>query len=193
LTAETQVSDPFHTRSWSWIGNAEPWDIGGPDRLRWSCSPGSDFWRLTASDIVKYDGSAYVTRIEADFAMSGRLEAKLEARYDQVGMLVSAAEDHWVKAGAEWEGELLVGAVHTRGHSDWSMGPGTLPLNLRIERRAGVLEVCARGDEDDWRVIRQLALDGPVLVGPYSCAPAGPGFQAELTAFSLDVDGTANG
>jgi regulation of enolase protein 1 (concanavalin A-like superfamily) len=175
----------FVAGQWSWTDAPSEWEATGPDSLTWKCLPESDFWRLTASGVIRHNGQAFVTQVDGDFTMEGRLDADLGVQYDQTGFIVLASEDRWVKAGAEWENELLIGAVHTGGYSDWSMSPGSLPVGLRIRRQGDTLEVAVRVDDGGWTMIRQLNFPGVVSVGPYSCAPVGEGFETRLSDFAL--------
>lgn len=170
----TLLSDP----SWRWTHEPESWEIEDGVGLAWRCRPETDLWRLTSSGVIKDDGNAFVVHAPGDFEIVGDFDAHLETRYDQVGLLVRADAENWLKAGAEWTDELLVGAVHTRGPSDWSMGAGYLPARVRIARTEGTVEVWAGRDAESLRMIRQLYLSGPVAIGPYSCSPTGPGFEA---------------
>lgn len=175
---------------WRWTADPVSWQAGG-NALSWRCQPESDLWRLTASGVVKDDANALVIEAAGDFSLSGRFEAEFGDCYDQVGLLVYESAEHWLKAGAEWTDELLVGAVHTRGHSDWSMAAGSLPAWLEVRRSGGTVEVAAGPPGETPRLIRQLHMDGPVRVGPYACSPSGPGFVATATELSLQLGGTA--
>ena len=171
---------------WRWTREPAAWTDGGPGALAWTCAPDSDFWRETHSGAVKHDGHGYVTDVNGDFAIQGSFAAQLGDRYDQLGLIAIADERHWVKTGVELDGELLLGAVHTIGRSDWSTGPGSLPVDLRLERRDGTVEISARPPGGSWRMIRQLYLDGQLAVGPYSCAPTGPGFETRVSGLVLE-------
>jgi uncharacterized protein len=174
-------------RDWRWTREPAAWSAAGPESLTWTCVPDSDFWRETHSGVVKHDGNGYVTDVSGDFTIQGAFAAQLRDRYDQVGLIAVADERHWVKTGVELDGELLIGAVHTTGRSDWSTGPGSLPVDLRLERRDGTIEISTRTPEGSWRMIRQLYLDGPLAVGPYSCAPTGQGFEAQVSGLALEL------
>ncbi|MBS1844994.1 MAG: DUF1349 domain-containing protein [Actinobacteria bacterium] len=173
------------SKEWSWTNEPKDWQVVGDDALAWHCLPGSDFWRLTESGVVRHNGQAFVAEVEGDFTIEGQIEADLRQQYDQAGLFALADEERWLKAGAEWEGGLLVGAVHTQGSSDWSMAPGSLPVGLRMRRRQDTVDVAVKDDGGSWQMIRQLSLPGPVSVGPYSCAPAGDGFETRLSEFLL--------
>jgi regulation of enolase protein 1 (concanavalin A-like superfamily) len=171
---------------WRWTRPPVAQEGPSASALSWTCGPDSDFWRLTAEGKTKHDGYAYVHEIDGDFEMRGRFEFEFCARFDHGGLIVLSRAVKWVKAAWELEGgEVLVGAVHTRSHSDWSCGLSSLPGSLQVTRRRGTIEVALHEAPDRWRMIRQLYLDGPVRVGPFSAAPTGPGYAARMTDFHL--------
>jgi len=174
---------------WSWTRS--PVHVDGPSAtaMSWLCGPDSDLWRLTAGGPIKHDAYAYVHGVATDFVLEGEFDARLASRYDQLGFVVWGGEQRWLKTGFELDGgEVLVGAVHTASHSDWSCSASALPGAIRVRRSGGTVEVSSREGRHSWRMIRQLFLDGPVSVGPYSAAPLGPGFRASLTGFAMQHD-----
>ena len=75
--------------------------------------------------------------------------------------------------------------MHTNGESDWSRQPWPRSgVELRVERAAGTIEasVVAGGVATVFRI---LYLPGPVSIGPYACAPKGPGFEARAAILHL--------
>jgi regulation of enolase protein 1 (concanavalin A-like superfamily) len=106
-------------------------------------------------------------------------------RYDQVGLMIVASEERWLKAGIEVDGELWLSAVHTRDESDWSRERWDMTgARLHAARMDGTIEVSVES-AGTRRVFRTLYLDGPVGVGPYSCAPKGNGFQASASEIRI--------
>ena len=102
-------------------------------------------------------------------------------RYDQVGLMVVASDERWLKAGIEVDGERWLSAVHTRDESDWSRERwDASEARLRAVREDATIEVSVAGD-GGWRVFRTLYLPGAVGIGPYSCAPKGAGFEASVS------------
>jgi regulation of enolase protein 1 (concanavalin A-like superfamily) len=177
---------PLDANGWSWT--REPIEVEGPtsNAMSWTCGPDSDFWRLTAGGATKHDGYAYVFEIDGDFELRARFELDFNARFDHGGLIMLAGPERWLKAAFELEGgEVLVGAVHTRSHSDWSCGLSSLPGDLRVKRERGTIEVFTLESPDRWRMIRQLYLDGPLRVGPFSAAPTGAGYGARVSDFYL--------
>lgn len=182
-TASTSIPD-LPGRSWAW--NREPASWGAASAsVTWRCPGGTDFWRKTEGVASAHDGCSLLTRAEADFEFELLVRGGFADRYDQVGMMVVASELRWLKAGVEVDGEQWLSAVHTRDESDWSRERWNAPqTRLRAVRIEGTVEVSVEA-EAGWRVFRTLFLPGPVGIGPYSCAPKGPGFEA--TARELRV------
>lgn len=186
MTAEI----PLDAEGWSWTRSPVAQEGPTATSLGWTCGPDSDFWRLTAEGTIKHDGYAYLWELDGDFEMRGRFDLDFGARFDHGGLMVLAGPEKWLKAAWELEGgEVLVGAVHTLSYSDWSCGLSSLPGSLEVRRRGGTIEVAVLEAADRWRMIRQLYLDGPVQVGPFSAAPTGPGFGARVSEFRLSVGG----
>ena len=175
----------FDRDGWRWtVAPAGAWTERA-DELRWTCGADTDFWRVTQGHPSKHDGQAYLTAIDGDFVFEATFDAQLDAQFDQVGIMLERDEETWVKAGVELDGERWLSAVHTRGASDWSREPvGGLPLRLRAERTDGTV-VFAVLEGDEWRTFRVLTLAGRIGVGPYSCAPRGPGFEGRMEAAVL--------
>ena len=73
-------------------------------------------------------------------------------------------DESWIKAGVELsDGEESLGAVVTRGASDWSLSPvpdwaGRL-VTVRGSWSGNALTVRARVDDESWRLVRVAPLD----------------------------------
>jgi uncharacterized protein len=162
---------------WEWSREPVAWESTA-DSVAWRCPGGTDFWRKTEGVPSAHSGCALLTRVDGDFSLELVVHGEFGDRYDQVGLMVVASEERWLKAGIEVDGELWLSAVHTRDESDWSRERwDETGAHLRAVRADGTIEVS--GDSDgSQRIFRTLYLDGPVGVGPYSCAPKGNGFQA---------------
>jgi regulation of enolase protein 1 (concanavalin A-like superfamily) len=169
-------------RGWEgfrWLNEPRVWRVEN-GRLALRCSGESDFWRHTDTGHVQHDGNVFGCDFPADFSIEVRLEADLSSAYDQLGVIAIASEEMWLKASVELDGPLWLGAVHTRGHSDWSREPiEALPATIRLARVGGTVTVSVQ-EGDSWRLIRLLTLEGGLFVGPYACAPSGTGFEARI-------------
>jgi uncharacterized protein len=183
---ETSLLPELGGRAWGW--SREPVaSATGNGSVTWRCPGGTDFWRKTEGVPSAHSGCSLLTRVEADFELELLAGGEFGERYDQVGLMVVASEERWLKAGIEVDGERWLSAVHTRDASDWSRERwDASEARLRAVRTDGTIEISVTGDRG-WRVFRTLYLPGAVGVGPYSCAPKGPGFLA--SAVELRVEG----
>jgi regulation of enolase protein 1 (concanavalin A-like superfamily) len=173
-------------RAWGWNRDPVTWE-SSDGSVTWRCPGGTDFWRKTEGVPSAHDGCSLLTRVEDDFELDLRVRGEFVDRYDQVGLMVVASEERWLKAGIEVDGERWLSAVHTRGESDWSRERWhASEARLRAVRKDATIEVSVARD-GGWRVFRTLHLPGAVGIGPYSCAPKGAGFEAE--AVELRVEG----
>jgi uncharacterized protein len=173
------MTDFLGRTGWRWLAEPHSFEADG-DSLTWRCRGETDFWRVTESGIEKHDGQAFLARVEGDFRVEGLFSADLAERYDQAGLFVESSEERWLKAGVELDGELWLSAVHTRSESDWSREPvAGLPLRLAVERHADTV-FCSADLSGGLQMFRELHFPGPVSVGPYSCSPLGPGFEASI-------------
>ena len=172
---------------WSWSRDSQPSMESEDGACSWNCVNGSDYWRLTESGGIAHNGHACLFPADGDFSIEGHFSAPLEARYDQLGLIVLKNETHWFKGGFELDGRIYVGGVHTRGTSDWAFAPASLPGGLKLSRQANTLEMFWRSSAGEWARIRQLTLEGPVQAGFYSAAPLGPGMRSRVSGLRLDV------
>jgi regulation of enolase protein 1 (concanavalin A-like superfamily) len=179
------VSETFLGRDgWHWVVEpaASRTEAG---RLTWTCPGNTDLWRITEGVESKHDAPAFAVSVRGDFRLEATFEATFADLYDQVGLLAQASEVRWLKVGVELDERLWLSAVHTHDESDWSREPfGAMPLELAVERRDNSVFCSVRAD-DEWRTFRVLYLPGPIEVGPYSCAPKGPGFEAVMRSGAL--------
>ena len=113
-------------------------------------------------------------------------------QFDQAGIFVKVDDESWIKAGVELsDGEESLGAVVTRGTSDWSLSPvpswaGRL-VTVRGSWSGNALTVRARVDDEPWRLVRVAPLDadGPVTAGPFCCAPTRAGLTVHFTSWRI--------
>ena len=154
------------------------------DGMRVTAVEGSDAWRITSYGFVHDNEHALLTSLDQDTAMEVSFLLDFSAQFDQAGLFVKLDDSTWVKAGVERsDGEDSLGAVVTRGLSDWSLSPvpgwhGRL-VTIRASRSGDALTVRARVDDEPWRLVRVAPLDpdAAVTAGPLCCAPS----QADLT------------
>lgn len=141
---------------------------------------GSDAWRHTAYDFVHDTEHALLRRWDGGTAVEVCFTAAFSRQFDQAGLFLRAAEDTWVKAGVEFaDGLPRLGAVVTRGSSDWSAAAVPSWAGRRVTVRAsrvnGAVVIRARVDEEPFELVRVASLDpAPLSAGPFCCAPTRP-------------------
>lgn len=151
---------------------------------------GSDAWRTTSYGFVHDTEHALLVPFERGSAMEVSFRLDLSAQFDQAGIFVRVDDRTWTKAGVERsDGEDGLGAVVTRGMSDWSLAPvpgwhGRL-VTIRASRAGDALTVRARVDDEPWRLVRVAPLDPDAVVtaGPMCCAPTREGFAVLFTGW----------
>lgn len=151
----------------------------------------SDLWRTTAYGYVHDDGHALLTDLPAGSAVEVSFLADLTEQFDQAGLLVRVDEQTWTHAGVEFaDGVPQLGAVVTRGVSDWSTAPvpewAGREVTIRASRAGDALAVRARCEDGPWRLVRlaPLAPDAAAQAGPACCAPSRAGLEVRFTRFA---------
>ncbi len=178
----------------------EPADWRWVDReLLFRAQPDTDFWQRTHYGLRRDNGHLLGWRLTQDFSIELIAHAEPVGQYDQAGLMVRASPDCWLKASIEYEphGHCRLGSVVTNaGYSDWATQdvPNTMrSAAWRVRRCGGDFFVDWRPvDGTAWQQVRiaRLAEAGAgaeVLVGPYACAPQGPGFMARFREIGLDL------
>ncbi|MBN9374239.1 MAG: DUF1349 domain-containing protein [Cellulomonas sp.] len=152
------------------------------DALLVEAVEGSDAWRHTAYGFVHDSEHALLAPLPAGRAVEVDVALAYDQLFDQAGLMVRAAEDTWVKAGVEIsDGLPQVGAVVTRGVSDWSVAPvpewAGRVVTVRASRFGDALVVRAHAEGEPWRLVRMAPFDTdvPLEAGPFCCAPSRAG------------------
>lgn len=154
------------------------------DGMRVTAVEESDAWRITSYGFIHDTEHALLVPFEQNSAMEVAFRLDFEAQFDQAGIFVKVDDTTWIKTGVERsDGEDSLGAVVTRGMSDWSLSPipgwhGRL-VTIRASRSGDALTMRARVDNEAWRLVRVAPLDpdAAVTAGPMCCAPS----RADLT------------
>jgi regulation of enolase protein 1 (concanavalin A-like superfamily) len=152
---------------------------------------GSDFWRVTSYGFVHDDGHALLRPFPDGSAVEVAFTLDFGQQFDQAGVLVRSDEEHWVKAGVEVsDGVPQLGAVVTRGRSDWSVAPvpawSGRDVTVRASRAGDALTVRARADAGSWQLVRVAPLPpGDLLAGPFCCAPTRAGLVVRFRSAVL--------
>lgn len=162
----------------------------GDDGMRVTAVEGSDAWRVTSYGFVHDTEHALLAPFEQGTAVEVSFRLDFSAQFDQAGVFVRVDDETWTKAGVERsDGEDGLGAVVTRGVSDWSLAP--VPgwrgreVTVRASRSGDALTVRARVDDEPWRLVRvsPLDADAAVTAGPMCCAPSRDGLTVHFTAW----------
>lgn len=166
--------------------------------LRVTAVEGSDAWRTTSYGFVHDSEHALLAPFAQDSAMEVEFTAAFSHQFDQAGVFVRVDEATWIKAGVEFaDGLPQLGAVVTRGKSDWSVAPVPDWLDrrvlIRVSRTGDALTIRASVDGGDLRLVRVAPLDADAVVqaGPLICAPTRSGLTVPFHAWrTTPADGS---
>jgi regulation of enolase protein 1 (concanavalin A-like superfamily) len=151
---------------------------------------GSDAWRVTSYGFVHDTEHALLAPLPPGAAVEVAFALELAEQFDQAGVFVRVDDETWIKAGVERsDAEAVLGAVVTRGVSDWSLAPvpgwSGRTVTIRASRSGDALTVRARVDAEPWRLVRVAPLDpdASVTAGPFCCAPTRAGYTARFASW----------
>lgn len=158
--------------------------------LRVTAREGSDAWRVTSYGFVHASEHALLTPLEPESAVEVQFRLDFTDQFDQAGIFIRIDDESWIKAGVELsDDEESLGAVVTRGASDWSLSPvpgwaGRL-VTMRGSWSGNAITVRARVDDEPWRLVRVAPLDpdAKVTAGPFCCAPSRAGLTVHFTSW----------
>jgi len=146
---------------------------------------GSDAWRHTSYGFVHDTEHGLLAPFAQGMAIEIEFAAAFAAQFDQAGLLLRADDENWVKAGVEFaDGQLQVGAVVTRGRSDWSVAPVPSWNGQRVTMRASWIDdaitLRARAGAEPFRLVRVIPWELPSTAGPMVCAPTRAGLTVRF-------------
>jgi regulation of enolase protein 1 (concanavalin A-like superfamily) len=187
----TPVTSPTeHDLAWpagDWLNPPADATEDGAD-LVVSTHEGSDFWRTTSYGFVRDDGHALLVPFPAGSALEVAFVADFTGLYDQAGALVRVDAETWIKAGVEVsDGVPQLGAVVTRGTSDWSLAPvpewAGREVTVRASRAGDAVTVRARCADEPWRTVRLAWLDpaAEARAGLFCASPEHAGLRVRFT------------
>lgn len=160
-----------------------------------TAAEGSDAWRHTSYGFVHESEHALLAPLAQGAAIEVAFTAAFEAQFDQAGLFIRADDENWIKAGVEFaDGQPQVGAVVTRGSSDWSVAPVPEWLGQRVTIRASwaddAITLRARRNDEPWRLVRVVPFAVPTaLAGPMLCAPTRAGLTVRFHSWTTtDTD-----
>jgi uncharacterized protein len=176
----------------SWLNEPSSWE-DHEVAFTVDVQPDTDFWRRTHYGFVRDTGHFRYRRARGDLELRATFRGDLTAQYDQVGLMLRADAETWVKFGVERvDGGDLLSVVLTRGHSDWSFRPappaaegGWRTMEARLTD--GTVEIGFVDGSGAVTAMRMGYLGDAeeIAAGVMCAAPDGPGFQAEFRDISL--------
>jgi regulation of enolase protein 1 (concanavalin A-like superfamily) len=181
--------EPWASPPGRWL-NPPPEAVEDDGALIVTAAKGSDLWRDTSYGFRHENAHALLRPLPQGSAIEVAFVADFDGTFDQAGALLWVDEATWLKTGIEIsDGVAQLGAVATRGLSDWSMAP--VPdwhgreVTVRLSRSGDAVTVRARVDDDPWRMVRLAPLDPDAAVeaGPFCCAPERDGLRVRFTAW----------
>ncbi|WP_275554438.1 DUF1349 domain-containing protein [Mixta sp. Marseille-Q2659] len=176
---------PFH-----WINPPAIWREAN-QQLSVVTDQGTDFWRETWYGFTRFSGHFYGRETEGDFTFQARIRANFHTLYDQAGIMLLADEQHWLKAGIEYnDGQPAIGSVLTQGGSDWATGPfngDARDFWMRLTRRGDALRLQYSADGETWPLLRlcRFVAAQPCRVGVMCCTPERAGLEVNFSEISL--------
>lgn len=168
------------------------------DGMRVTAIEESDAARITSYGFVHDTEHALLEPFAPGTAMEVSFRLDFSAQFDQAGIFVKVDDSTWIKAGVERsDGEDSLGAVVTRGVSDWSLSP--VPgwhdrlVTIRASRSGDAVTIRARVDDEHWRLVRVAPLDPDALVtaGPMCCAPSRDDLTVHFTSWRTGTADTS--
>lgn len=179
----------FAWTSGAWTNDPTSVDITDAG-MHVTATKGSDAWRITSYGFIHDTEHALLAPFAQNTAMEVSFILDFSAQFDQAGIFVKVDRAIWIKAGVERsDGEESLGAVVTRGVSDWSLSPvadwNGRHVKIRASRSGNALTVRARVDAEPWRLVRVAPLDAEAAVsaGPFCCAPTRDGLTVHFTSW----------
>ncbi|WP_202923266.1 DUF1349 domain-containing protein [Nesterenkonia haasae] len=152
----------------------------------------SDAWRTTYYGFTHDSEHALLAAFPVGAAIEVTFTAELPEQFDQAGIFVSIDHERWIKSGLERsDGRLQLGAVVTRGHSDWSVAPvddwAGHRVTIRISRTRDALIIRAGLAGQSKQFVRVTPLDPecPTQAGPYLCSPTRKGLSVRFHSWDL--------
>jgi uncharacterized protein len=171
----------------TWLNEPEHWSVSS-DSLQITTGLETDFWRTTSYGFVRDSGHALLRDFPDNTSFEVTVTADYSEQFDQAGILVRAADTHWIKCGVEYaDGVLGVGAVVTNTVSDWSTAPHPhwlhTPITFRVSRSGDALTIRAKSSEGPSELVRLAPID-PSLnwqAGPFAATPTREGLTVSFT------------
>lgn len=174
-----------------WFNEPAAWEIRDATTFAMQVPAKTDYWRITHYGFTVDDAPFYYATYGGEFEAKVKLTGDYRTTFDQMGLMLRADHEHWIKCGVEFvDGHQNVSAVVTHRTSDWSvveLERGPRSLWIRAVRRLDAVEISYSFDDKTYRTIRTCYLEAhrPVQVGLMAASPDGNGFEAVFEHFAV--------
>ncbi|MCF3099382.1 DUF1349 domain-containing protein [Aeromonas australiensis] len=176
--------------AWQWLNEPACWQLDG-DRVRVVTDQQSDFWQRTWYGFERHSGHVYGCEVEGDFTFQVCVEGDYTTLYDQAGLMLIQNEQHWLKAGIEFnDAQPMIGSVLTHPHSDWATGLFTGDARrfwLRLTLVNGALRLQYSCDGEQWPLLRLCPFPAGDrnFIGIMCCTPEREGLAVTFSDIRL--------
>ncbi|KFC09269.1 hypothetical protein GTGU_00994 [Trabulsiella guamensis ATCC 49490] len=176
--------------AFNWVNEPRSWRREN-DSLWVTTDERTDFWHKTWYGFERFSGHFYGCDVTGDFTFQVKVRGDFNTLYDQAGIMLLQDNDHWLKAGIEYnDGAPAIGSVLTLGHSDWATGvfPGNAALFwMRLTRKGESLRLQYSTDGKHWPLLRlsHFPVSGKCTVGVMCCTPERGGLSVRFDDFLL--------
>ncbi|PYY64138.1 MULTISPECIES: DUF1349 domain-containing protein [unclassified Curtobacterium] len=175
----------------TWTHEPEAAEFDG-DVFRVTAVEGSDAWRTTSYGFVHDSEHALLQPTDGPFSVEASFVLDFTEQFDQAGVFLRVDEQTWIKAGVEFsDGAPQLGAVVTRGFSDWSVSPvpewAGRVVTVRASRDGDAVTIRAWAEGDESRLVRVAYLDpdADVSAGLLCAGPTRAGLTVTFTGFRV--------
>jgi len=173
-----------------WINPPQQWSEQD-GVLRAVTDDTTDVWSNTWYGFNRFSGHVYGWDVAEDFTLQVRVRSDFTTLYDQAGIMVTADESHWLKAGIEFnDGQPMIGSVLTNENSDWATGifsGDPRDFWMRVTLTEGCLRVQYSMDGQVWPLLRLCPFPAAksIHVGLMCCTPQRAGLAVEFSDISF--------
>ena len=173
-----------------WFNEPENWEIRN-NTLHMFVTPQSDYWRISHYGFTVDDAPFCYAVYGGEFEAKVKITGEYRERFDQMGLMIRADQENWIKAGIEFvDGKYNLSVVVTHRTSDWSVIPldKTPPFVwIKAIRRLDAVEIFYSFDDKSYTMMRNAWFQDniPVMVGLMAASPEGKGFNALFENFRV--------
>ncbi len=177
-------------KKWYWLNEPATWHLN-EGKLQVVTDHKSDFWQTTWYDFQRHSGHVYGCEVEGDFTFQVCVEGDYTTLYDQAGLMLIQNEQHWLKAGIEFnDAQPMIGSVLTNPCSDWATGVFTGHAGrfwLRLTLANGALRLQYSCDGKHWPLLRLCPFSAAScnFIGIMCCTPEREGLAVTFSDMRL--------